>query len=155
MSYVIKSQPKNLNVYSTNATIQTVGTTYIDLEGSEVLYEPHPAAEKVIYEYTFGYQWHPDSNSIGQVIIQKTNNGNYVSLDEEYRKIPIGASSTSYGASTASLFYVLDAWKGKEKIKLIIRSYSGSYEFKVHTVRTYGQTVQDKKVFPTLRIYSI
>ncbi len=154
MTYYINTQPLNLKVFSTNASIVSVGNSYQDLEGSEVSYVPHPLAKKVIYEYNFHYSWAPDASTLGQVIIQKTLNGTYQDLSNDYRKIPFN-NDNGYSSSNGSLFYILDSWQGVEKVKLRIRSLSADYEFRIHTVRTFEQSVQETKVFPTLKIYSI
>jgi len=155
MSYLIKNDIQNLFVSSTNTSSQLISTTEVTLNGSEVYYTPHPQSKKVIYEYNFSFSWYPDTGNLLNIQIEQESSGAYSSLGDEWRRIPPGHNTSVGAATNCSLMYILDPWQGKKGTRLRARSHSSSWETTAHITRVYHQSVLDKPVFPTLKIYSI
>ena len=155
MSYLLKNEIQNIYVKSESVSSQLLSTTYQTLNGSSVIYTPHPQAKNVIYEYTFGYSWYPDAKTILQISIQQETSGTYSSLGNEWRRIAPSFSESATGAVTCNMFWVLDPWTGPKGIRLRSRSYSAAHEATAHITRHYHQSVVSKEFFPVLKVYSV
>ena len=155
MSHLIKNEIQNIYVKSESISSQLLSTTYQTLNGSSLIYTPHPQAKSVIYEYTFGYSWYPDDDNILQILIQQETSGTYSSLGNEWRRLT-ASFSNSPASVTCNMFWILDPWAGPRGIRLRSRSYSTSHEATAHVTRHYQQSSPiSKEVFPVLKVYSV
>ena len=155
MSYLIKNEIQNIYVKSESVSSQLLSTTYQTLNGSSLIYTPHPQAKNVIYEYTFGYSWFPDVKTILQVLIEQETSGTYSSLGNEWRRIAPASSQSAAGAVICSMFWILDPWSGPRGIRLRSKSYSAFHEATAHVTRHYNQSIAEKEIIPVLKVYSV
>lgn len=154
MSYMLKSEISNIKVMSSDQDKQVVNGTPAYLNGSEIFYTPHPNANKVIYEFNFGYGWNPDAPNLCEIEIQQETGGTYSNLANSYRKIAFN-SWNGYESSSVHLFYALDSWQGRKGTRLTIASFDERYDFYIHRTKTHQQSVTEKKIFPSIKIYSL
>ena len=127
---------------STNITQeQVMTTTYEDISGSSISYTPPSGTTMVIYEFVFSYSF-VDANTIthfksfidsDEITSQRQSVQTYSAMNEEYHHtflIPIGGSADTATGRQAT-------WSGAKTLKIQGRSYSGSYEARVHSLRNW------------------
>ena len=155
MSYLIKNEIQNIYIKSESVSSQLLSTSYQTLNGSSLIYTPHPQAKHVIYEYTFGYSWIPDTKTILQILIEQETSGTYSSLGTEWRRLSPSFSDLASGAVTCNMFWILDPWEGSKGLRLRSKAYSNDHEATAHVTRHSHQTIVAKEVFPVLKVYSV
>ena len=114
---------------------QDLTTTFADVTGSTISYQPPDNTKIVIYSFTFaGFHSSADPICFGHIYLdsdavsdrpftQRTSQ-NYVTWSHPFRIEPSLSASTSMGRVTS--------WSGAKTIKVMAREYSSSYEVKLH-----------------------
>lgn len=126
---------KNYKIVKTTvSSYDTAGTSWSNVNGSQIAYTPASGASKVVYEFNsaYGYldttngvefklQIGSDISSIGDVV---TNNVNY------YNSFGGTSSTSTSGSDIFTLRYILDvsslSWSGEKTLVVQCRSYNGN-----------------------------
>ena len=114
---------------------QEMTTTFADITGSTISYQPPDNTKIVIYSFTFaGFYSSADPIIMGHIYLdsdavsdrpftQRTSQ-NYVTWSHAFRIEPSLSASTSMGRVTS--------WSSAKTIKVMAREWSSAYQAKVH-----------------------
>jgi hypothetical protein len=119
---------------------QEMTSTFADITGSTISYQPPDNTKIVIYSFTFaGFYHSADPICFGHIYLDSdavtdrpftersgSNNQCYVTWSHSFRIEPSLSASTSIGRVTS--------WSGAKTIKVMAREYSSSYQAKLHNL---------------------
>ena len=150
-----------ITVQSGTYTVQNVTTlqnnsgTWADLTGSTITYTPPTGTQTVIYEFSYQLSYEDMNASANsklllddvEVVYARASysgwNGSYNEKGRVYFKwgFHIGGSADANSGRVAS-------WTSGKTIKLQVRSYSTSYEYRFHEMQYWeGSAVDDAAAF--------
>ena len=119
-----------------NAPVEVVGTSYVDVEASEITYRPPAGTTKVVYEFNFqiGYA---SSNTVVKTkgLFQMVKNG----VVQTYNATDIIDYNDPQTAQT-TIQHVFDAtgWTNAEVLKLRVREYESNNQFYLYDAHWSG-----------------
>ena len=159
MTYIRKKGIKNLKYHfdSSGFSKQTISTTLVGYNGTEVSYTPDPNSTSVVYEANYGISWSPDGNgSYPCTRLQySTDNGNSWVTYSGTRSVE-GSFSSEIDYDWFQVFYtfIVPSWLGTRKLRLAGRSYATSAEFTIGE-QLYASNTAGVDSIPNIIIYSV
>jgi len=136
MSYTRRKKPQGLQTtFTANTSSQTVSTTVLDINNSEISYTPPTGNfEYVVYEYTIQMNRDPDSNTrVSFELREKIGAGSYSQLGSGYRT---NEALDNNQQTTLTGRFLIPIYSGTRTYKMTIRSFADNTEATLHTTRT-------------------
>ena len=139
---------------------QGTDATYVDLTGSTIAYTPPPNATKVIYQFTFGYNWQSVAHSIqhfkffidADEVVYARHNRSAQYFESRYTFewiIPIGGVANTNTGRQAS-------WSSNKTLKMQTRRYAtSSHGGSIHTTTYWDGVGGSQFNIPTLTLIAI
>ena len=149
----------NGNVTFPNVTAaQTTTTSWTDVTGSNITYNPPTGATQVIYEFNYlsasvdstllgSWKLFLDSDEVTKA--RQQHRSNYYEGCQVFKWIfNIGGSADTTVGRVAS-------WSSNKTIKLQLVDYTASYDYKIHETSYWDGGTTDELSIPTLHIKAI
>jgi hypothetical protein len=141
--------------------VQEATTSFVTLSGSEITYTPPAGTQTVIYEFQF-YSAYTDAGrlgsfrlSIGGSEVTKARHAHSSQSSTFTEQLPrfmwpfhIGGSADASSGRQAT-------WTTGKVIKLELREYNSSLEFKVHETEHWDGTGDNQTVTPVISITAL
>ena len=158
MSYI--RQKQNIIKKESSPSVQSIGTSYVEITGSRAELTSFNSSNKIIYRFIFNIQLTSSINKwFLHVKLQKSNDGfssdindvsgaNYnVAADE------ISTLDHLYRLNTA--FFVLDGFTGTNQYRLVCRAYSSSLQPQLHQGNHFDGAASVKTFDPALILLEV
>ena len=159
MSYIRENsfKKKEFLVDTTSFTKQTVSTTVVGYDGTEITYTPEFNSSSVVYEVNFTLSWDPDgqgSYPCTRVQYSTDNGSSWTTISGTELMQGTYSADNDYDWINMSYTYILDSWAGERKIRLAGRAYSNAQEFQIGR-QYYGSYSEGVSCCPHVSIYSV
>ena len=136
---------------------QSIGTSYVDIDGSSLSYTPPSGTKIVVYRFHF----HIGRGSSSPIMhVKFIVDGNWAS-NSRFTEYSNGSSpcyfywAINIGGSTTNATGRLASWTSAKTVKLQAREYNASQQVVIHETQHWDGTGNDEFVQPSIGITAI
>ena len=144
--------------YQNVSAVQNLTTSYVDVNGSVITYQPPAGTHTVIYRFCMQIA-ETDSDMICHIkfFIGGTEvvYARHTHRADNYQNRAIFEWPIKIGGSADTNTGALASWSSGIELKLQIREYTSSYEAKIHTTSHWDGSGTDMFSMPTLTLTAI
>ena len=164
MTFLVSNNSNFFNVQAQKASSvsqQIGGSSWLDLNTSDITYTCDPSASKVVYEYTANFVRNQDKGiGSAKLVAYNTTTSTWEDFPSSSNVVDFGLGrSSGYPRNNYTFKFVIDAWTGSKQLKMQWKGGITGGSLKAHhserIYTTSGTQNSNYIIKPFLIVYSI